>query len=501
MADGISPAAQAAWERLQQAWGRPIGVTSGYRDPATNARVGGAKGSQHMHGNAFDVSAAGMSETDRLALAGAARDAGFNGFGFYDDSLHFDVGGSRAWGPSYHSDSIPGYARDWVGSNVGGAQSGGAPMGLLSVSTSGMPEQQPRTIGERIKSGWQDGSLMDSLALGFNSMRMNPDQGMADVIGRRQAQRDDMAKRNRTAEVLEQIAPAAAALVREGLMSVPEALAVYKDQNATALAEQASAALARGDYKTAYALSMQISPQAAGQAIAQQYGPRNSEITGNGMYTVDYTDGKPSIRVNPEVQAAELERIRAEQEARAQDRQPTTAMINAEEEDMSAIDTIDQMNADLGNVLDMFGRDPTTGEFNGALQIGPVGALTGAGGYIGLGTGAEETRLARQAFDRFTTRYINDSLQLNKGVQTEGDAQRAAAELGGAWSTEAAYAALVELAQINERARAMKVRSVSGRRDRYKLDPVEVPAAPPSAVAPGGKRFRIVTPPGGGNGQ
>ena len=216
---GISPAAQAAWERLQQIYGGPLSVTSGYRDPAKNAAVGGAKGSQHMHGNAFDVSAAGMSEADRLALASAARDAGFQGFGFYDNSMHFDVGGSRAWGPSYGRESIPGYAQDWVSQNVGGGaapQSGGAPMGLLSVSTKGMPEQ-PQTFGQRIKSGFQDGSLFDSMAMAFNGLRMNPDQNLGQVVGQRQEARQQEDVMNRTVAWLQSMGTPQAMQAAEAL--------------------------------------------------------------------------------------------------------------------------------------------------------------------------------------------------------------------------------------------------------------------------------------------
>ena len=379
-----------------------------------------------------------------------------------------------------------------------GPQSGGSAMGLLST---GMPEQAPQTFGQRVKSGFQDGSLFDSMAMAFNGLRMNPDQGLADTVGRRQAGREDAVKRNRTAEVLQQIAPAAADLVREGLMSPAEALNVYRDQRSMELASRASEALARGDYQTAYALSLEISPQAAGQAIAQQYGPRNSEITGNGMYTVNYENGQPTISVNENVQQAELQRIQAQEDARRTTVQPPTAVIKAEEEDMAAINTIDQMNMELGTTLDMFGYDPASGQFTGPLQIGVGGAITGALGYLGASQGAEDTRRAREAFDRFTTRYVNDSLQLNNGVQTEGDAQRAVDELGNATSTEAAYAALVELVKINEMARSLKERAVGDRRTRYQLDPVQVPAAPAASASPtGAPSYRVVTPPGGNAG-
>lgn len=200
----ISPEAQAAMDRLTQSWGQPLTVTSGYRDPATNARVGGARNSQHTHGNAFDISVAGMSPEQRLALATAARNAGFQGFGFYDNSLHFDVGAPRAWGPSYSRDSLPGWAADWVGQNVGGggggnitmSTSGGGAMGLLDM------QDEPQTFGQRLKAGWKDGRVLDAIALAANSLRMNPDQGIAQMVGARQQQRQDQQIANRTAQWL-----------------------------------------------------------------------------------------------------------------------------------------------------------------------------------------------------------------------------------------------------------------------------------------------------------
>jgi hypothetical protein len=76
-----------------------------------------------------------------------------------------------------------------------GPQSGGTPMmGLLST---GMPEQ-PQTFGQRIKSGFQDGSLFDSMAMAFNGLRMNPDENLGQVVGRRQEMRQQDDVMNRT---------------------------------------------------------------------------------------------------------------------------------------------------------------------------------------------------------------------------------------------------------------------------------------------------------------
>jgi uncharacterized protein YcbK (DUF882 family) len=117
-AGGVNPQAQAALERLQGATG-PLRVISSYRDPEHNAKVGGAKGSQHIHGNAFDIDTTGMDDSQRAQLIARAREAGFHGIGVYKGSLHFDIGPERAWGPDYHRGSLPewaaGPATNWGG--------------------------------------------------------------------------------------------------------------------------------------------------------------------------------------------------------------------------------------------------------------------------------------------------------------------------------------------------------------------------------------------------
>ena len=159
---GMSDAARAAFDALNKGWtGAPISVESAYRDPALNEAVGGAKGSQHLHGNAYDIDTSGWTPEAKLALATQAYNSGFRGFGFYDNNLHFDVGGQRAWGPSYHQDSIPDWAQDWTqqyvyanGGRVGKA--GGGPM-------NGEPnDPEAQAAPARLGDGPQAGGLPDA---------------------------------------------------------------------------------------------------------------------------------------------------------------------------------------------------------------------------------------------------------------------------------------------------------------------------------------------------
>ena len=74
-------------------------ITSAYRDPVHNARVGGAPLSRHKAGDAFDISlrtsAGGHTRAQLLAVCQAA---GFTGFGFYSSFLHVACGPARRWG-------------------------------------------------------------------------------------------------------------------------------------------------------------------------------------------------------------------------------------------------------------------------------------------------------------------------------------------------------------------------------------------------------------------
>lgn len=75
-----------------------VKVNSGFRDAAENARVGGAKGSQHKHGNAMDIDVTGYSVAERVKVIEALSAAGITGLGIGTNIIHADVGGRRAWG-------------------------------------------------------------------------------------------------------------------------------------------------------------------------------------------------------------------------------------------------------------------------------------------------------------------------------------------------------------------------------------------------------------------
>lgn len=87
----IHPQLTAHLERLRASLGgKEIIITSGYRSPAYNKKVGGAARSQHMLGRAADIRIKGMSPRD---VAIAAKMVGFTYVKVYKGWTHVDVRG------------------------------------------------------------------------------------------------------------------------------------------------------------------------------------------------------------------------------------------------------------------------------------------------------------------------------------------------------------------------------------------------------------------------
>lgn len=90
--EGLSPAARKMLQGVAETYGKPINVVSGYRSKARNARVGGAGRSQHIHGNAIDISLKDLPDEEKARLLSTAIASGAKGVGIYPGgSLHIDT--------------------------------------------------------------------------------------------------------------------------------------------------------------------------------------------------------------------------------------------------------------------------------------------------------------------------------------------------------------------------------------------------------------------------
>lgn len=109
----VDPALLDIVQSIASELGKALVLSSGYRDPVRNRRVGGASKSQHLKGKAVDISAAGLNNADRIKMIELASRRGIKGIGVYPGgSMHLDIGdtGPRAWGGDFTSASIPSYA-------------------------------------------------------------------------------------------------------------------------------------------------------------------------------------------------------------------------------------------------------------------------------------------------------------------------------------------------------------------------------------------------------
>ena len=82
-------------ELLRKKLGKPIIITSGYRTPQHNAKVGGAKYSYHMRGMAVDIRVNGISAKEvAKALDNIVENCGII---VYNSWVHFDVRNSKKY--------------------------------------------------------------------------------------------------------------------------------------------------------------------------------------------------------------------------------------------------------------------------------------------------------------------------------------------------------------------------------------------------------------------
>lgn len=90
----LVPVALDHLQALRNRIGGPIIVHSAYRSIAYNKVVGGADGSYHLSGLAFDISSPVVSLP---RLRAAAIEGGFTGIGKYRTFVHVDLGPRRHW--------------------------------------------------------------------------------------------------------------------------------------------------------------------------------------------------------------------------------------------------------------------------------------------------------------------------------------------------------------------------------------------------------------------
>lgn len=137
----------------------------------------------------------------------------------------------------------------------------------------------------------------------------------------------------------------------------------------------------------------------------------------------------------------------------------------AEDEDLAGIGTYSNTTADLRNLT----RQIDKREINLSL-VGNV--FTKAKSFVGLGgeAGAKLSDLEKTIY-----KIRDDTLRLNKGVQTEGDAKRELETLIGSMNDPVKVrAALIRIEKINARAVQLKSAILQNRRKSYGFEPMDL---------------------------
>lgn len=85
---------------LRETVGRPVKITSGWREKSHNAKIkGAAKNSQHIYGRAADIKVSGFTPKqianiiEKLIKAGKMKQGGL---GVYSSWVHYDTRGKKA---------------------------------------------------------------------------------------------------------------------------------------------------------------------------------------------------------------------------------------------------------------------------------------------------------------------------------------------------------------------------------------------------------------------
>ena len=140
------------------------------------------------------------------------------------------------------------------------------------------------------------------------------------------------------------------------------------------------------------------------------------------------------------------------------------AALKMQQDSLDAIGTAGGINADLGAVLQQVE--------SGSLQLGPVkNAVGSVRNTLGV---SNENSQNLATFKATLEKLRNDSLRLNKGVQTDGDAQRAWNELLSNINDPGVVAKrLKEIRSLNSRAIELHNDNLGNIRSNYGAQPID----------------------------
>jgi len=81
-------------QKLRNVLGRPIRITSAYRSPEYNKKIGGVANSQHLYGKAADIQVKNVDPVQVYEIIEDMAEKGelsIGGLGLYDSFVHIDI--------------------------------------------------------------------------------------------------------------------------------------------------------------------------------------------------------------------------------------------------------------------------------------------------------------------------------------------------------------------------------------------------------------------------
>lgn len=221
---------------------------------------------------------------------------------------------------------------------------------------------------------------------------------------------------------------------------------------------------------------------------------------GNALYGIDQFTGEqraklakgasPDALLSAQVQREGFNRADARAERSNPANKPLpAAALKMQQSELDALSTASGIDGQLGRIQGQLD--------SGKLSFGPVSNLVNQARNA-AGMSSEESR--NQASFRSTLEKLrNDSLRLNAGVQTDGDAQRAWNELfTNLNDTELVKQRLGEIRGINQRAAQIRRLNVDSIRGNYGHEPLDTSQYEQPVGAPTQQQQRAAQPAAGG---
>jgi hypothetical protein len=259
----------------------------------------------------------------------------------------------------------------------------------------------------------------------------------------------------------------------------PAAFAQWKNDTIFSLQDAAKqAGYIKPDANATLSANTSAANNAATNARLAAEGAANREVTKRGQ----------DIQKEVQRSAQQLKADLADEKKAVGKPMPATA-LKMQQEALDAIGISKSISADMDSLIAQL--SPSTNAAGAkvppALQLGPVeNLLSTAKNATGFSDkNSKNYNSAKASLEKLR----NDSLRLNKGVQTEGDSQRAWNELvNNLNDQENVKQRLSEIREINERAARLHQANVDVVRNNYGLEPLDMDAYLNQVPAVGAKK-------------